>query len=112
MSSARGAASMAAEAISTARDPGCTGQLLFRIDSVYYSAAARKAIASRLGGTPNIPPVLATELRRTAVPDRETDASDVPCFGQQPGPCLVQADLLLEVDWRHRRYRAEMAVER
>jgi hypothetical protein len=46
--SARGAASMAAEAISAARLAGCTGQLLFRIDSAYYSAAVLGAI--RAGG--------------------------------------------------------------
>ena len=37
--SARGAASLAAEAISAARQAGCTGQIVFRIDSAYYSAA-------------------------------------------------------------------------
>ena len=36
--SARGAASLAGEAISAARQAGCTGQLVFRIDSAYYSA--------------------------------------------------------------------------
>ena len=46
--SARGAASMAAEAISTARQAGCAGLLLFRIDSAYYSAAVLGAI--RAGG--------------------------------------------------------------
>jgi hypothetical protein len=46
--SARGAASMAAEAITTARHAGCTGLLLFRIDSAYYSAAVLGAI--RAGG--------------------------------------------------------------
>ena len=42
--SARGAASLAAEAISTARQAGCTGQIVFRIDSAYYSAAVLGAI--------------------------------------------------------------------
>ena len=37
--SARGAALLAAEAISAARQAGCTGQIVFRIDSAYYSAA-------------------------------------------------------------------------
>jgi hypothetical protein len=37
--SARGVASLAAEAISTARQAGCTGMIVFRIDSAYYSAA-------------------------------------------------------------------------
>ena len=46
--SARGAASLATEAISAARQGGCTGQLLFRIDSAYYSAAVLGAI--RAGG--------------------------------------------------------------
>jgi hypothetical protein len=46
--SARGAASLAAEAISAARQAGCTGQLLFRIDSAYYSAAVLGAV--RAGG--------------------------------------------------------------
>jgi hypothetical protein len=46
--SARGAASLATEAISAARQAGCTGQLLFRIDSAYYSAAVLGAI--RRGG--------------------------------------------------------------
>jgi hypothetical protein len=46
--SARGAASLAAEAISVARQAGCSGQLVFRIDSAYYSAAVLGAI--RVGG--------------------------------------------------------------
>ena len=46
--SARGAASLAAEAITTARQAGCTGLLVFRIDSAYYSAAVLQAI--RRGG--------------------------------------------------------------
>jgi hypothetical protein len=37
--SARGAASLAAESIGTARQAGCAGQLIVRIDSAYYSAA-------------------------------------------------------------------------
>jgi hypothetical protein len=46
--SARGAASLATQAISAARQAGCTGQLVFRIDSAYYSAAVLGAI--RRGG--------------------------------------------------------------
>ena len=37
--SARGAAGLAAEAIGTARDCGCTGKILVRMDSAYYNAA-------------------------------------------------------------------------
>jgi Transposase DDE domain group 1 len=46
--SARGAASMVTEAISTARGAGCTGQMLVRFDSAYYSAAVLGAV--RAGG--------------------------------------------------------------
>jgi hypothetical protein len=46
--SARGAASLATEAISAARLAGCTGQLVSRIDSAYYSAPVLGAI--RAGG--------------------------------------------------------------
>jgi Transposase DDE domain group 1 len=46
--SARGAASLAAEAITAARLAGCTGLLVFRMDSAYYSAAVLGAI--RAGG--------------------------------------------------------------
>ena len=37
--SARGAAGLAAEAIGTARECGCTGTILVRMDSAYYNAA-------------------------------------------------------------------------
>ena len=42
--SARGAASLAARAISTARACGCTGLLLVRLDSAYYNAAVIGAV--------------------------------------------------------------------
>ena len=42
--SSRGAASLIAEATSTARQARCTGQLIVRIDSAYYSAAVLGAI--------------------------------------------------------------------
>src|SRR5579859_4417522 len=38
-SSARGAASLICEAVNTARDAGCTGTVIVRMDSAYYSAA-------------------------------------------------------------------------
>jgi Transposase DDE domain group 1 len=47
-SSARGAASFAAEAVGTARDAGCTGTVIVRADSAYYSAAVCHA-ARRAG---------------------------------------------------------------
>ena len=44
--SGRGAASLAKEAIGTARAGGCTGLIVVRLDSGYYSAAAISAIRS------------------------------------------------------------------
>ena len=46
--SARGAASMAAQAIGTARDCGCTGTIIIRMDSAFYNAAVLGAV--RRGG--------------------------------------------------------------
>ncbi len=42
--SARGAASLAAQAIATARDCGCTGPVVVRLDSAFYNAAVIGAI--------------------------------------------------------------------
>ena len=42
--SARGAASMAAQAIGTARACGCTGEIIVRMDSAFYNAAVIGAI--------------------------------------------------------------------
>jgi hypothetical protein len=43
-SSARGAASLVTQAIGTARDCGCTGTIVVRLDSAYYNAAVTGAI--------------------------------------------------------------------
>jgi len=45
--SARGAASLAVRAIGTARDCGCTGTIIVRMDSAFYNAAVLGAIRSR-----------------------------------------------------------------
>jgi hypothetical protein len=42
--SARGAASLATQAIAAARDCGCTGTIIVRLDSAYYNAAVIGAI--------------------------------------------------------------------
>jgi hypothetical protein len=42
--SARGAASLAAQAIGTAREAGCTGMIVVRLDSAFYNAAVTGAI--------------------------------------------------------------------
>ena len=46
--SARGAASLAARAITTARDCGCTGTIVVRLDPAFYNAAVISAV--RRGG--------------------------------------------------------------
>jgi len=46
--SARGAASLAARAITTAREAGCTGTIVVRLDSAFYNAAVIGAV--RRGG--------------------------------------------------------------
>jgi hypothetical protein len=46
--SARGAASLAARAIGTAREAGCTGTIVVRLDSAFYNAAVIGAV--RRGG--------------------------------------------------------------
>jgi hypothetical protein len=45
--SARGAASLAVQAIGTARDCGCTGMIIVRADSAYYNAQVIGAIRSQ-----------------------------------------------------------------
>jgi hypothetical protein len=45
--SARGAASLAVQAIGTARDCGCTGTIIVRLDSAYYNAAVIGAVRSQ-----------------------------------------------------------------
>jgi hypothetical protein len=45
--SARGAASLAARAIGTARDCGCTGLIVVRMDSAYYNASVIGAIRAQ-----------------------------------------------------------------
>jgi hypothetical protein len=45
--SARGAASLAIQAIAAARDCGCTGTIIVRMDSAYYNSSAIGAIRSQ-----------------------------------------------------------------
>ena len=42
--SARGAAGLAAEAIGTAREAGCTGKIIVRFDSAFYNSAVIRAV--------------------------------------------------------------------
>jgi Transposase DDE domain group 1 len=57
--SARGAASFATEAVGTARSAGCTGTIIVRADSAYYSAAfcgAVRRAGARFSVTVNMDP--------------------------------------------------------
>jgi hypothetical protein len=45
--SARGAASLATRAIAAARDCGCTGMIIVRMDSAYYNAAVTGAVRAQ-----------------------------------------------------------------
>jgi hypothetical protein len=63
--SARGAARFAAEAISTARAIGCTGLIVVRADSAYYSAAfcgAVRRAGARFSVTVNMDPKIAAAI--------------------------------------------------
>ena len=44
--SARGAAGLAAEAIGTAREAGCTGKIIVRFDSAFYNSAVIRSVRS------------------------------------------------------------------
>lgn len=68
--SARGAASFAAGAIATARAAGCTGLLIVRADSAYYSAAFCHAVrraGARFSVTVNMDPKIAAAV--AAIPE-------------------------------------------
>jgi hypothetical protein len=63
--SARGAAGFAAEAIRTARDTGCSGLIIVRADSSYYSAAfcgAVRRAGARFSVTVNMDPKVAAAI--------------------------------------------------
>jgi hypothetical protein len=69
-SSARGAASLITEAVAAARDAGCTGTVVVRMDSAYYSAASCHA-ARRAGAffsvTARLDPAVKAAI--AAIPD-------------------------------------------
>ena len=77
--SARGAARFAAEAISAARAAGCTGLIVVRADSAYYSAAfcgAVRRAGARFSVTVNMDPKIAAAI--AAVPDGAWTAIQYP----------------------------------
>jgi hypothetical protein len=78
-SSARGAARFAAEAIKTARSTGCTGLIVVRADSAYYSAAfcgAARRAGARFSVTVNMDPKIAAAI--AAIPEQAWTAIRYP----------------------------------
>jgi hypothetical protein len=68
--SARGAAGLAAEAIGTARECGCTGMILVRMDSAYYNAAVIKTIRrSQACFSVTVPMNSSVQAAIAAIPD-------------------------------------------
>jgi len=77
--SARGAARFAAEAIKTARSTGCTGLIVVRADSAYYSAAfcgAARRAGARFSVTVNMDPKVAAAI--AAIPEQAWTAIRYP----------------------------------
>ena len=80
--SARGAASLAARAIGTARDCGCTGTIIVRMDSAYYNAAVIGAIP-RPGARFSVTVPMNASIRAAIAvhPRRRLDRHPVPARG-------------------------------
>jgi hypothetical protein len=77
--SARGAASFAAEAVAAARDTGCTGLIIVRADSSYYSAAfcgAVRRAGARFSVTVNMDVKVAAAI--AAIPEHAWTAIRYP----------------------------------
>jgi hypothetical protein len=77
--SARGAASLAAQAIGTARACGCTGTVIVRMDSAYYSAAVIAAVR-RSGARFSVTAPVNSAIRAaiTAIPEDSWQAIEYP----------------------------------
>jgi hypothetical protein len=94
--SARGAAPLAAEAISTARRAGCTGQIVFRADSACHNAKVLGAI--RRAGDPDLARTAGQHLLGPGpIPDVPA-AGALACgivllIAQVPGHLLIQRGL-------------------
>jgi Transposase DDE domain group 1 len=77
--SARGAASLAAQAIGTARDCGATGTIVVRMDSAYYAAAVIAAVrrsGARFSVTAPVSAAIRTAI--TAIPEDAWTAIEYP----------------------------------
>ena len=77
--SARGAASLAVQAIGTARDCGCTGMIIVRMDSAYYNSAVIGAIR-RHGARFSVTVPMNSSVRAAiaAIPEAAWTASKYP----------------------------------
>ena len=99
--SARGAARFAAEAIKTARSTGCTGLIVVRADSAYYSAAfcgAARRAGARFSVTVNTDPKVAAAI--AAIPEQAWTAIRYPraIWDDQLG-CWVSDAQVAETDY-------------
>src|SRR6266699_2383119 len=94
--SARGAASLAARAIGTARDCGCTGTIIVRLDSAFYNAAVIGAI--RRGGarfSVTVPMNASIRAAIAAIGDGAWTAIKYPraIWDDQPGAWISDAEV-------------------
>jgi Transposase DDE domain group 1 len=99
--SARGAARFAAEAITAARDTGCSGMVIVRADSSYYSAAfcgAVRRAGARFSVTVNTGPKIAAAI--AAIPEDAWTAIRYPraIWDDQLG-CWVSDAQVAEVEY-------------
>ena len=77
--SARGAAGHAAEAIGTARDAGCTGKIVVRLDSAYYNAATIGTVRrNRAYFSVTVPVNSSVRAAIAAIPDDAWTAIEYP----------------------------------
>ncbi len=92
--SARGAASLAAEAIGTARAAGCTGKIMVRMDSAYYIAKVIAAIR-RAGAYFSVTVPMDSKVRAAiaAIPEAAWTAIKYPraIWDDQLGACISDA---------------------
>jgi hypothetical protein len=79
-SSARSAASFAPEAVGTARETGCSGLVIVRAGSAYYSAAFRGAVrraSARFSVTVNADPKIAAAIAAISLDGHPLPARDL-----------------------------------
>jgi hypothetical protein len=99
--SARGAASLAARAVATARECGCTGLVVVRADSAYYTAefvAAVRRGGARFSVTVNMDPKVAAAI--AAIPETAWTAIRYPrAIWDDQLRCWVSAAQVAETEY-------------